>query len=325
MEGIIEKIKKAKLLGRGGAGFPVCYKWKAVKNAPGLKKYIICNASEGEPDVFKDKYILEKYAQEVINGIEIALNEIDNSSAYIYINPAYYHIFYSKLRKLIGHLPIEIFKKTENYIAGEETTILNAIEGKREEPRLKPPYPTERGLFNCPTIINNVETFYYISKINKGEYEGKRFYSISGDVKHKGVFELPAVWPVKKILKETNNWPSFDFFVKTGGGATGDILLSSELDRLAEGAGAIIVYDRKKTKPLTLMRKWAGFFFYGNCDKCVPCREGMFRVLEILNSKNDLDKKTLNELFFAMEKTSFCPLGKGAGNTFKNFLKKIIL
>lgn len=318
---IIEKIEKAKLLGRGGAGFPVCCKWQAVKSAFGHKKYIICNASEGEPDVFKDRYILENYPEEVINGIEIALNEIGDSSAYIYINPKYYSKFGRKLEKIIGHLPIEIFVKPENYIGGEETTILNVIEGKREEPRIKPPFPTESGLFGCPTLVNNVETFYHVSKIGKGEYKGTKFYSISGDARHKGVFELPEIWSVKKILRETNNWPDFDFFVKTGGGATGDILLKNELDVLAEGAGAIIVFDRKKTKLIPLMRKWAEFFFNGNCDKCTPCREGMYRILEILDNK--FDRQALNDIFFVLEKTSFCPLGREAHKTFKDLIEKL--
>lgn len=321
MGDIIAKIERANLLGRGGAGFPVCFKWKAVKNAFGHEKYIICNASEGEPDVFKDKYILEKYSDEVINGIEIALNELGANSAYIYLNPKYYSKFKRKLERLIGDLPIELFKKTENYIAGEETCLLNVIEGKKEEPRMKPPYPTESGLFGCPTLINNVETFYYISKIDKDKYEGKRFYSISGDVKHRGVFEFPENWSIKKILRETGNWPNFDFFVKTGGGATGDILLKDELDVLAEGAGAVIVFDKKKTKLIPLMKRWAEFFFNGNCDKCTPCREGMYRIREILNSK--LDKETLGDIFFVMEKTSLCPLGKGAYKTFKDLMNKI--
>jgi NADH:ubiquinone oxidoreductase subunit F (NADH-binding) len=320
---IIDKIEKAKLLGRGGAGFPACYKWRAVKNASGFKKYIICNASEGEPDVFKDKYILENYPEEVINGIEIALNEIGNSSAYIYLNSKYYLKFKNKLEKLIGHLPIEIFKKPENYIGGEETTLLNVIEGKREEPRMKPPFPTESGLFGCPTLINNVETFYHVSKIEKDEYKGTKFYSISGDVKHKGVFELSEIWSIKKILRETNNWPNFDFFVKTGGGATGSILLKDELDGLVEGAGAIIVFDTQKTKLIPLMKKWAEFFLNGNCDKCTPCREGMYRILEVLNSGKELDKQILDDIFFVLEKTSYCPLGKGAYKTFKDLINKI--
>lgn len=320
---IIEKIEKAKLLGRGGAGFPACYKWYSVKGVDAPQKYVICNASEGEPDVFKDGYILERYAEDVVDGIRIALDEIGNSSGYIYLKPKYYFKFRRKLEELIGDLPIELFKKTENYIAGEETALLNVIEGKREEPRMKPPYPTESGLFGCPTLINNVETFYHVSKISKDEYKGTKFYSISGDVKHKGVFEFPEIWPIKRILKETGNWPDFDFFVKSGGGATGDILLESELGGLAEGAGAIIVFDRRKVKPIPLMKKWAEFFFNGNCDKCAPCREGMYRILEVLNSKQGLDKQVLDDIFFVLEKSSLCPLGRGSYKTFKDFLEKI--
>ncbi len=319
---IIKKIEKANLLGRGGAGFPTCYKWNAVKNSAGYRKYIICNASEGEPDVFKDKYILENHLNEVINGIKIALETIEKSTAYIYIKKDYYKELRKKIEKEIGEFPIEIFPKTENYIAGEETCLLNVIEEKLEEPRVKPPYPTEVGLYLCPTLINNVETFYHISKISKGEYKNTRFYSISGDIKHKGVYEYPVDWSIKRILKESNNIPKFDFFVKTGGGATGQIYLSKELNNPVEGLGAIIVFNKKKAKPIAMMKNWAHFFLNGNCDKCTPCREGFHRILEILNKK-EIDKKALYDILFVLEKTSLCPLGRGGYLAFKSLIDKI--
>ena len=319
---IISELKKYNLLGRGGAGFPTGLKWEMVKNEKGEKKYIICNASEGEPDVFKDGFILEKYLEELINGIKIALERIDNSESYIYLNKAYYKKFKNNLKKIIGKLPISLFEKPKGYIAGEETAILEAIEGKLARPRLKPPFPTQSGLFGCPTLVNNVETFYYVSKISKGEYKNTKFYSITGDIKNKGVFELPESWTIEQVLRETKNWPEFDFFIQAGGGAAGEILLSNELKQTIKGIAAIIVFNKKKTDLFALMKKWAEFFMVGNCDKCVPCREGVYRITEMVKRKK-IDKELLDELILVLEDTSFCPLGKGVVPPFKSLIEKL--
>ncbi|MBU1683942.1 hypothetical protein KKC56_00535 [Patescibacteria group bacterium] len=332
---IITKLKKSNLLGKGGANFPTSLKWEMVKNAEAEKKYIVCNGSEGEPNVFKDGFILENYPEEVIEGIKIALATINNSSAYIYLRKDYYEKYKNKLEELIGNLPITLFKKTGHYIAGEETSILEAIEGKRPEPRIKPPFPPQSGLWNYPTLINNVETFYYVSKINKDEYQNTRFYSINGAVKNEGVYELPENYSISQILKETNNWPDFSFFVQAGGGAIGEILLPNELKQQVGGSGAIIIFNRQKTNPFALMKKWTDFLLQGNCDKCVPCREGIFRLAEIIKreinnpNKHSLDKffkahkQTLQDLFFVLEQTSFCALGKCAVVPFRSLIKKL--
>ena len=328
MSDIIEKLKKANLLGRGGANFPTGAKWEAVKKAnppAGGTKYVVCNASEGEPGAFKDEFILSTYPEEILSGIKIAADEIGAKSTYIYLNKKYYLKFKNKIEKLAKKVNLElaVFKKPNGYICGEETTMLNVIEGKFEQPRLKPPYPTEYGLFNCPTIINNVETFYYVSKIAKGEYKNTRFYSISGDIKNKGVFEMPENLTVRQILEKTNNYPKKDSFIQVGGGACGEIRLVSELDNPICGTGVLIVFDKKKTNPMNLMMQWAEFFFVGNCDKCVPCREGIYRIREMVDNKK-IEKEKLSEIFLAMEETSFCPLGRMAVTPFKTLLDKII-
>ena len=264
---IINKIKKSRLVGMGGAGFPTGLKWEIVKNAKANQKYIICNASEGEPDVFKDGYLLENYPQEVIEGIKIALSVFENSFAYIYLRKDYYQRFKNKLEKLIKGLPIVLFKETGGYLCGEETTLIESIEGQREEPRIRPPFPCRKGLFNCPTLINNAETFYYVAKVIENKYEQTRFYCLSGDLKKPGIYEMPLSFTIKKILEETGNFPEFDFFVQAGGGASGEILTSRELGRPVNGSGAIIVYNLKKTKPILLMKKWINFYFEQNCGK----------------------------------------------------------
>lgn len=319
---IINKLKKSNLSGRSGSGFPTGLKWEMVKKIKAKKKYIICNASEGEPNISKDGFILENYPEEVVNGIKIALKTINNSSAYIYLRKDYFQKFGQKLKKIIGDSPIVLFKKPCGYLCGEESVLLNIIEGERSEPRLKPPFPTEKGLFGFPTLINNVETLYWVSKIAQNKYENKRFYSLSGDIKKQGIFELPEDWSIEKILKETSNYPNFDFFVQAGGGASGEILLPNELKQKPKGIGGIIIFNRKKTDPISLMRKWSQFFLKENCDKCVPCREGIFRMNQILKT-GKFDKKLIEDLVFVLEETSFCGLGKGAALSFKSLINKL--
>jgi len=328
---IIDKIKKANLTGRGGASFAVHLKWQAVKDAHGQKTYIVCNGSEGELNVYKDKYILENHADEVINGIKIALQTFNNAQAIIYLNKKYYPKLNQKLKRLAGKSPITIYRKTGEYIAGEETTLLEAIENKPHEPRIKPPYPAQKGLYGYPTLINNVETFYCISKIAKGQYKGEKFYSIVGDVRHPGTYVFPETATIKEIINRTHNWPkhglfmrSENFFVQAGGGATGEILLPKELGTHIKGVGSIIIYDRKKTDPYKLMETWADFFVKGNCDKCVPCREGSYRILEMIKHRK-IDKQKLEELYFSLEQTSFCPLGKSIPTAFRSLIQKLNL
>lgn len=319
---MIQKIKDAGLTGRGGAGFPTGAKWEVVKNAPGEKKYIIVNGSEGEPGVLKDGFILENYPEELISGIKVALETFPNSEAYIYLRKDYYDKYKSKLIELSSDLSITLTREPGGYLCGEESTLIESIEGHRFEPRMKPPFPTEKGLFGCPTLINNLETFYWISKISKDEYHGNRFYSITGDIDNPGVFEFSEDWPIEKILKETKNFPGDSFFVQAGGGASGKILIQEELGEKVGGAGSIIAYDKKKTDSKELMRKWIDFYFGENCGKCTPCREGIYRIKEMLD-EDSIDLEKMKDIVFVLKESSFCPLGKGVSAPFESFLEKI--
>ncbi|MFH1423571.1 MAG: NADH-ubiquinone oxidoreductase-F iron-sulfur binding region domain-containing protein [Candidatus Nealsonbacteria bacterium] len=319
---IIAKLKESKLLGRSGSGFPTGFKWEMVKNEKAVKKYIVCNAASGEPKVMKDEYLLENHAQEVVEGIKIALETFENSEAFIYLRKDFYAKFKDNLTELTKGLPITLIKKQGGYLAGEETCLCEAIEEKTPEPRIKPPFPTQAGLFGRPTLINNAETFYHISQIAQNKYKNTRFYTIGGQVKKKGVFEMPADWPIERVLKETGNWPKFDFFAQVGGGASGEILLPDELQKPAGGTGAIIIYEKKKTQCLKLMKEWAQFFLEQNCDKCTPCREGVFRINEMLG-KGKIDEKTLQDIVNNLKEASFCGLGKIAGIPFSRFANKI--
>jgi len=321
MADLITKIKKAKLLGRSGSLFPVHLKWLQVKNSSSKRKYVICNASEGEPEVKKDYYILKKHLKEVVGGIKLAQKELKAETAYIYLNKKYYREFKKRLFSLTKNFPIELFEKPEGYLAGEETVILNIIEGKRKEPREKPPFPTEKGLFGKPTLVNNVETFFQVYKISKGETL-TRFYSIYGKAPNKGVFELENDLTIKQVLEKTSNYPEFYFLLQIGGGAAGEIITSKELNRPFNGLASIIVLE-KDIDLKELMRKWASFFQKENCDKCAPCREGAFRIKEILEKKRltKKDIKTLQDIFEALEQTSLCPLGRMIPKPFKSVLR----
>ncbi len=317
MTKIIEKIKEENLLGRSGSMFPVGEKWEMVKKSLGDKKYVICNASEGEIDTFKDYFILKNYLEDVIKGIEIAVSELEADKAFIYLNKKYFPEFAESLSRE----GIEVVEKKGGYIGGEETSVIEAIEGKRPEPRIKPPFPSEKGLWGCPTLVNNVETFYCVAKIYSGEYKRTRFFSIGGDAPNRGVFEFSEDVTVKKLLEETDNIPSFDYFMQIGGGAGGQIILPSETDRKFDCLGSLIIYNREETDPLVLMKKWAEFLLDENCDKCTPCREGLYRIEEMVEKR---DFQEIEDMFFVMINTSLCPLGRIATNPFKSLLDKII-
>jgi len=331
MSNILTKLKKANLTGRGGACFPTWLKWDMVKKADGKKKYIICNASEGESGIKKDGYILEYYPERVIDGMRIAIDFLSAEKGIIYINHKYHKKFAKNLNKIISSphiflphpnpplinggnkregLPIELFIKPigSGYIGGEETSAINAIEGKRVEPRLRPPFPTTNGLWGCPTLVNNVETFYDVSLIAAGEYENKRFYTINGDCLNTGVDELPENWTIEKILKQTKNLPKFAFFVQVGGDASGKVLNDKQLKSQVSGAGSITVYSMKKYQPKKLITGWLDFFLNESCGQCTPCREGIYRLKEIMQSPNP-DWQLFNDLLDNLDETAFCGLG----------------
>ncbi len=319
---IFQKIKNSGLLGRGGAAFPTWQKWELFANTTNTSKYIVCNSAEGEPGVEKDGYILESYPEDVIAGIKVALDTFSDTKAFIYIREDYLKKYGLILEKLIGNLPIEIIQKTGGYLAGEETTICSILTDGTIEPSLKPPFPCDCGISEKPTLVNNLETFYHITHINQGDYKKTRFYTISGDIENSGVFELPENLTVKQILEKTNNYPDFEFFIQSGGAMSGQVQLPDELNQSVRGQGAIVVYDKYNTDPDKLLEKWVEFFYQENCDKCVPCREGVYRIREMLKNKT-INIHALKDIFYVMEETSFCALGNAAVVPIKSLIEKI--
>lgn len=328
MSDILSKIKQANLVGRGGAGFPTAEKWlsvaKAMESKPAGKCYVVCNAAEGEPGILKDGYILEHQAERVIDGIKIALDFLRAEKAYIFLNYGYNKKLNKKLTVLLKNSKIEIFVKPVNagYIGGEESAILNAIEGKRIEPRLKPPFPTSKGLFGYPTLINNVETFYNVSLVAAGQYLNKRFYTITGDCLNEGVYELPDNLTIEKLLKQTGNYPKFSFFVQVGGNASGEVLSSSQLKRQVSGAGSIAVYSLAKNNFKKIIKGWLNFFVNESCGQCAPCREGTYRLNEIF-SKEKIDWPLFNGLLDNLSDASLCALGCSVAVPIKSFMKNV--
>jgi len=322
---LIQKLKKSNLTGRGGAAFPTWLKLKSVQNAKSNIKYVVCNAAEGEPEVAKDGFILEKHPARVIDGMKIIMNFLGAEKGIIYINQNYYKKFHKELKNFIHNSAIEFFIKpaSAGYIGGEETAVLNIIEGKRAEPRLKPPFPVEYGLFGCPTFLSNVETFYSISLIYANKYKGQRFITINGDCPWHGVYEFNEKATINEILKSTENHPAFDFFVQVGGGRSGIVLNSSQLDIPVCGAGSITVYSLSKHKPNEILKRWIDFFACESCGQCVPCREGTYRLREIIYSKNP-DWKLFKEILENLKESAFCGLGSTVPVPVISFMENVL-
>lgn len=336
---IIKKIENAGLSGRGGASFPVAWKWKAVSGALRTKKeaYIIVNGAEGEPGVKKDAYVLDNYLEEVLNGVLVASNYLGSlkiKKIFIYLNKNYLKKYRKRIELALNKKEfksisskVEFFVKPDypGYIAGEESAILNIIEGKKIKPRLKPPYPSYQGLYAAPTLIQNVETFHDISLVSKNEFKGERFYYINGDVLKPGVYRYLSSLAIEDVLRKSANYPKKDFFVQVGGQISGEVLNSKQLYIPAESTAAIRVYDVKKTDGRKLLKYWLSFYQKESCGNCSVCREGTYRLLEMIE-KGDYDEKLFMEVVNSLRDSSFCSLGSSLAipvcSYYKNILKK---
>ena len=329
---ILKKIEQAGLVGRGGGDFLVAEKWRTVADTPSSEKYIVCNAAEGEPGIKKDGHILENHPERVIEGMRLARKFLEHKNrelkvkSYIYINYYYFKKFEHDLKEFIKEEDdIEFFLKPDEsgYIGGEESAILNILEKKRAEPRLRPPFPTTQGLWEAPTIVNNVETFYNVSLVNRDEYRGNRFYTIGGRARNKGVYCLPTNWTIEKILKQSGNYPKFSFFVQVGGDVSGKVWLDDQLKRKAGSAGSITIYKLKGHSPEKLIKKWLTFFVHESCGKCTPCREGVYQLVELMKKKK-VNWHLLKDLLNNLDESSFCGLGKVVPVPISFYIKNIL-
>lgn len=328
---LLAKIEQAGLVGRGGAAFPVYLKWQRLVALKNPKKYVVCNASEGEPDVKKDFYLLQNFSAEVFKGIILTMNFLGTKEAYLNINKNYYHELKFKIDPLVtlcqkkGYL-INIFEEEPSYIGGETGALLNAIEGKKTEPRAPSPSPSLKGIFGNPTLVHNVETFYDITRVAAGTFKPTRFSTLLG-VKNPGVYEVLNTQKVANILKETNNYPDFAFFVQVGGGASGEVFTAKQAeDCELTGCGSIAVFPIE-TKPQDFLSKLFNFYAKESCGKCTPCRDGSWQLKKLissLESNKEIPWKKISPIIQAMEKSSFCNLGRSIALPVRSYAKNIL-
>jgi len=310
---IIKALKESGLVGLGGAGFPTYLKWQMVKESPDQKRFLICNLSEGEPGVFKDEYIINHHLKELIAGIETAADTIAASRSYIFLNDKYKK-YLKKIKQAIKGKKIEIFIDTGRYLCGEETTLLQVMEDKIRQPRNKPPFPTNHGLFGYPTVVNNAETLYRAHLVAQGNYEPKRFYCLSGDYLGHRIVEADVNAKIKEIIGREKIVEKIKFLRISG--PSGYFLPPEKLNQSVVGTGAIQAYGKNR-RILEALIDSIIFLKSESCGKCTPCREGTYRIAEkmndLLSSASLWDKReileTISEIAIAAKESSFCALG----------------
>jgi len=339
---VIEEVRRSGLRGRGGGGFPTGLKWEQTAQSPNERKYIICNASEGEVGAFKDRYILEGDPFALIEGIAIAAYAVGAGEAYIYLRSEYSHLAglmanamaQVKRKGLLdgGGQPLEIELRlgSGGYVCGEETAMMESLEGRRGEPRARPPFPPSQGLLGFPTVINNVETLMNIPwimangadrfcEMGTPHSKGTKVFSISGDVERPGTYELEMGTSLNELVHQLAL--AGDVKMVQVGGASGRIVPANRMEvplsyETVLGAGPVIVFDRGRDV-VDIMYRTMQFFAEESCGKCAPCREGTQAMTETLariadgrGVRNDL--KALEQLSSAMMLTSSCGLGQAA-------------
>ena len=325
----IERLRDAKIIGRGGAEYPAHLKWTAVKHAKGRYKTVIANASEREPDVFKDFHVLHKHLEDVFKGMMLAMETVSAFEGIFNLNAEYESKLKPRFDACIADaakngFKIRLFEEFPSYIGGEETALLNAFEGKRCEPRMKPPYPTESGYRGRPTLIHNVETLYDISRVADGTYDGKRYFAVSGVVPNIGTYHLPATSTVWEVLESSKNIPAEPFFVQVGGGASGVVLNSDQTKKeVAHGAAAIIVHLQSE-EPRSLILQWLEFYHHESCGKCTPCREGTYQLLRMVEEHQEIPWKRMEPILEVLEQTSFCALGRSVPVPIRSYFSNVL-
>ncbi len=362
---VIQEIKSSGLVGRGGAAFPTGTKWESAAAAPGATKYVVCNADEAEPGTFKDRVMMEDMPHRVLEGLICTGYAIGAQRGYIYIRGEYTYAF-DVIEKALAEarqagyvgenilgsgfeFDIELRKGAGAYICGEETALFESIEGKRGFPRVKPPFPTTHGLFNCPTVINNVETLINVPlilthgaqayrRIGTEKSPGPKLFCLSGDVVRPGLYEVPFGVTFRHLLEDLAGGVRGGRKMQAAlfGGAAGafageqhlDVRLSFEDLRAAGlplGSGVITVFD--ETRDLTdIVLRLAHFFAEESCGKCYPCQIGTQRQLEIMQRAAQRrllagDDQRLADIITTMTDASICGLGQTAGSAVQSAMR----
>ncbi len=366
---VIDEVKKSALRGRGGAGFPTGMKWSFVPKDSPKPKYVVCNADESEPGTFKDRYLMERDPHLLLEGMLLAAYAIGSQTIYVYTRGEYNYLIdimdvaieEARAAGLIGKnifgsdFSCEVYTHTGAgaYICGEETALLSSLEGMRGHPRMKPPFPAVEGVYACPTIVNNVETFTavpYIVTHGGDAYKalgteksgGTKLWSVSGHVVHPGVYELPMGYDMEKfIMEDCGGIPNGKQLkaVIPGGSSVyimnADQIIGKKVPLDYEGlvaagssvgSGGFIVMDEtvdvfESTKNLT------EFYKHESCGWCTPCREGTDWLVKIFNRIEDgdgrpEDAQLMLDLCDNIEGKSFCPLGDAAAWPIQSAIKR---
>ena len=355
---VVETMTKSGLRGRGGAGFPTGLKWGTVAKSPGAKKYVICNADEGDPGAFMDRSVLESDPHSVLEGMAIAAYAVGADQGFIYVR-AEYPLAIKRLQnairqaKQLGLLGSGIFESPFNFnldirigagafVCGEETALMMSVEGRRGTPRPRPPFPAESGLWGCPTLINNVETFANVPAILRNGPEwfagigtekskGTKVFALAGKIKNTGLIEVPMGTPLRKIVEDMGGGAPDGGKIKAvqTGGPSGGCIPAEHLDTPVDyeslgklgsimGSGGMIVMD-DSTNMVEIARFFMEFCMDESCGKCIPCRAGTVQMHHLLDkiinkqaTPRDLAK--LEELCDMVRNTSLCGLGQTAPN-----------
>jgi NADH-quinone oxidoreductase subunit F len=352
---LTEQVKQSGLRGRGGAGFLTGNKWAFVPKDPELAKYLVCNCDESEPGTFKDRLLIEGDPHQLIEGMILASYAIGARKSFIYCRGEYYEGL-NKLRaavkeaygrKYLGHplfdsdysLDIVVHPGAGAYIAGEETALLNSLEGYRATPRLKPPFPAISGLYGKPTIVNNVETLCnvvhivnrgvdWFQKIGKPKNTGTKIFQVSGNIQSPGCYEFPLGVSMREVIDIAGGMrPGRKFKCCYPGGSSCALLTEKDLDismdfetlaarKSALGTASMIVMD-DSADMVKVAHRLMQFYQNESCGKCTPCREGTRWIVQVLNRIEKgygvyKDLKMIEEVCNDMAANSFCPLAVGA-------------
>ncbi len=354
---VVEEITKSGLRGRGGAGYPTGLKWATVAKMPHGQKYVICNADEGDPGAFMDRSVLESDPHRVLEGMAIAGYAVGANQGFIYVR-AEYPLAIKRLQKAIqqakriGLLGTQIFGSPFDFridirvgagafVCGEETALIASVEGGRGTPRPRPPYPAELGLWGCPTLINNVETFANIApiirkgadwfnRIGTDKSKGTKVFSLTGKIRNTGLIEVPMGISLREIIEDMGGGVTSGSVkaVQTGGPSGGCIPASyldtsvdyESLSKLGSimGSGGMVVMD-DSTSMVEVAQFYMEFCRDESCGKCIPCRAGTVQLHELLtkfvnHQVTEKDLEQLEQLCQMVKVTSLCGLGQSAPN-----------
>lgn len=337
-EAVIEQLKTSGLQGRGGAGFPAHFKWTSLRQQPETERYVVCNADEAEPGTFKDRELILRQCHKMLEGLAIAATVVETKNIYIYIRGEYTNEYraiekaIAEAAEQLAEFTFTIAKGHGAYICGEETALLESLEGKRGMPRLKPPYPTESGFRNKPTLIHNVETIACVPAIvhRGGEWfnslgkteAGTKLYCISGHVHAPGVYELPLGVSLDELVQAAGGYVGQPIAFSPGGASSGFLPISlkdipldykhlAEAGSMLGSSGVVVIND---TIDMAMAAAWQlEFFERESCGQCAPCRIGTRylrrQVDKYIQLGDPVSLEQAKDVGWEMEEGSICGLG----------------